>query len=166
MITQALDLANRFKQGLAARRRVEVDFFGNGGHDTGDTFMGYQIIQWEDLCTAQTGNDDPMALILAGRNFIFVNASLLALPKEVKEGILAHEVGHLKLDHKPSSTYTLEAYFGFGKGIKLECEADEYALANGYNPLGYLNHMREHGYNNRAILKRIKNIRKLTLKVA
>lgn len=161
MINQALELVSQFKRGLAARRRVETDFLGLSSHDTGETFMGYKIIHWEDLCTSTTGTQDPMALVAAGRPYIYTNAGLLALPKEVREGVFAHEVGHIKLEHRPSPTYMLEAFFGFGSGLELEYAADAFAIEHGYKPQLYLERVYSQGFKSRAIRKRLNRITEL-----
>lgn len=161
MIKQAIELASQFKRGLAARRRVECDLFGHSAHDTGETFMGYQIIHWEDLCTASTGSYDPMAVVQAGRPYIYVNAGLLGLPKDVRDGVLAHEVAHIKLEHAPSTTYLLEAFFGFGEGLELEYAADAFAIEHGYKPQLYLEYMYHKGFKSRAIKKRLNRITEL-----
>lgn len=163
MLKNALKLAEQFKIGFQAAQRVRQDFLGLGARDTREDFMGMRIVHWEDMCLINSGIPElPMAMVVPDQPYIYVNAALLALPRSMRDGLLAHEVGHLHLEHKPPLAYTLQAYFGFGKGLELEMEADEYALELGYNPLPYLEHIYHSGMvKSRALKKRIYNLQTL-----
>ena len=95
-------------------------------------FMGYGVYESDRIVFAITGvRGIPNALVIPAQRQIFVNKEFLESSEEIKNAMLLHEVAHIELGHKAGPFNMLQTTLGFGKGIRQELEADEWAFNKG-----------------------------------
>lgn len=128
------------------------------------TFHGYELYRDDIPVLAYTGaySYEPNAIFINEK--IIINSAFESLPSEYQEAILFHELGHLVLKHRPNRVlYPIQAKLGFGQGLRLEYEADEFSTMKGAKMLQALEYLCElgGGYDNRVIRLRIKRLREL-----
>ena len=125
-------------------------------------FHGYELFQDDEVVQAYTGayGYEPNAIFIG--NKIVVNTAFETVPTEYQEAIFFHELAHLEYKHKPNPLlYPLQARLGFGYGLQMEYEADEYSAMKGAKMLPALEYLADLDptRNNRAVRLRIKRLR-------
>lgn len=97
-----------------------------------DEILGQKI--YHGLHVELAGSKPNAAIIktILGNNIIVVNEHWLKLPIDQKEAIIAHEIGHLEYKHLELKPKLIKRVLGFNSQIKMELEADNYALRRGY----------------------------------
>lgn len=106
------------------------------------------------------GVKEANAVAIPERNIVVINEAALSLTSDLLNALIAHEIGHMKLEHKINSLYPVQAFIGFGSGLKCELEADAYAIAKGEKVVELLEYMYSK-HNTRCLAKRIQAARKL-----
>lgn len=119
----------------------------------------------DDVVLANTGArpQQPNAVSFAAAKQIVINSAASALDPEILEALLLHEVAHVKKAHRPNPVlYPIQAELGFGYGLQMEYEADEYAISKGAKVVELLEALIEHLGNTRALQLRLKRAKDLT----
>lgn len=138
-----------------------IHFMTNCTH----TIEGIKVYLDDDVVLANTGarSQQPNAVSFTAENQIVINSAASALDPEILEALLLHEVAHVKKAHRPNPVlYPIQAVLGFGHGLQIEYEADEYAIAKGAKVVELLETLIEHLGNNRALRLRLKRAKELT----
>ena len=125
-------------------------------------FHGYELFQDDVVVQAYTGaySHEPNAIFLGDK--IIVNTAFDTVPPEYQKAIFFHELAHLEFKHKPNPVlYPIQARLGFGYGLQMEYEADEYSAMKGAKMLQALEYLAEQqpGSPNRAVKLRLKRLR-------
>lgn len=150
------------KRGIAmAKAKQNVSMFHILSKRLG-SFHGYELFQDDEVVQAYTGayGHEPNAIFIG--NKIVVNTAFETVPPEFQEAIFFHELAHLEYKHKPNPLlYPLQARLGFGYGLQMEYEADEFSAMKGAKMLQALEYLSEHqpGSPNRAVKLRLKRLR-------
>ena len=128
------------------------------------SFHGHELFQDDEVVQAYTGayGHEPNAIFIGDK--IVVNTAFNSIPSEYQEAVFFHEVAHLEFKHKPNPfLYPLQARIGFGYGLQMEYEADEYSAMKGAKMLPALEYLADldPSRNNRAVRLRIKRLRNI-----
>lgn len=114
------------------------------------------------LASTGTRSNQPNAVALCDGKII-VNTAAHSLPPEIFEALVLHELCHVKSQHRPNpALYPMQATLGFGYGLQMEYEADEYAISKGAKVVELLEALIEHSGNTRALQLRLKRAKDLT----
>jgi hypothetical protein len=107
--------------------------------DIGETTINGKKVylkHFNGIFVLQGQKDMPSALVgkINGEFMILVNDAFMAASKEVRDAILAHELGHIKCGHldnlNPLNSF--KRMFGAESSIKMELEADKVAIEAGH----------------------------------
>lgn len=128
------------------------------------TFHNYQLYRDDLAVLAYSGaySYEPNAIFVDEK--IIINSAFESLPSEYQEAILLHELAHIVLKHRPNRIlYPIQASVGFGYGLQIEYEADEFSTMKGAKMLETLEYLQElqAEYDSRSVRLRIKRLRKL-----
>lgn len=126
------------------------------------SFHGYALYRDDIAVQACTGayGYEPNAIFAGDK--IIVNTAFEAIPAEYQEAIFFHELAHIEFKHQPNPIlYPIQARLGFGYGLQMEYEADEFSAMKGAKMLQALEYLSEHqpGSPNRAVKLRLKRLR-------
>lgn len=151
------------KRGVeAGKAKREISFLHVLGRNVG-AFHGLEI-HVDNLVvqafTAAYGDIEPNAILADGK--IIINEAFNTLDAKHQEAIYFHELAHLQKEHRPNPIlYPIQTRMGFGYGIQMEYEADEFSALKGADMLGALQFLYdEHpAYRNRATSLRIKRLK-------
>ena len=91
---------------------------------------------------------------------IYINTPMTKLPRIYANAVIAHEVGHIVLEHNPGVTYAADNAACRGQGFEIELEADKYAQDRGYDMIGALHYLARNGYYGKTVETRIKALAK------
>lgn len=122
---------------------------------------GYFVYVSDDMVYAGTlcKPTQPNAMVDMRESKIYVNTAFTELPEYVQNAILAHEIGHIVLNHASTHynkfTYPLQAKYGFGAGLQMELEADKYAADQGHDMKRVLEYQIREISGGRAMEKRL-----------
>lgn len=94
---------------------------------------------------------------------IVINSAAKELPSQVFDALIQHELAHIKKAHKPNPVlYPAQAILGFGYGLQMEYEADEYALAKGTRVVELLETLIEQNGSTRTLRLRLARAKALS----
>lgn len=102
--------------------------------ETPHSMLGIPVIVWDDLCMLKTHIPREYSLsacILVDYKCILVSRDFMSLKPAIRNAILAHEAGHVILEH------------GNNAGEIEEMEADRFAISNGFDMRAALEHLRQ-----------------------
>lgn len=125
-----------------------------------DDVDGVHLYKDDLFVFACMGVKEANAVAIPDKNIVVINEAALNLPSDLLNALISHEIGHLKLGHKINSLYPIQAFVGFGNGLKCELEADAYAISKGEKTVELLEYMYSK-HNTRCLAKRIQAARKL-----
>lgn len=105
-----------------------------------------------------------IALVINGTNEVYVDDNYRRLSNETQKAVLAHELGHYKLNHKAGNTYAIDRALAIFRNqvLPMELEADEYAasIVGTHSMIKALIELSSiKGISKREIKLRIKNLR-------
>ena len=158
----AIDLEKEIKSLRKARAVSGFESVHIGNSKDG----GYPIFIADEFVFVQTRTRNlPQALAVSlkcGTKEIYVTTQFTLLPVELRDAIITHEVGHLKLDAIYDNIDRILANLGLSnKSFVCECAADDYSVASGYNMLNALLYLRDKcGYFGKELDKRIARLSK------
>ena len=125
---------------------------------------GVNVYLDDEVVLASTGarSHQPNAVAMSDGKII-INTAAHSLPPEILEALVLHELCHVKAQHRPNPVlYPMQSVLGFGYGLQIEYEADEYAISKGAKVVELLETLIEHLGNNRALRLRLKRAKDLT----
>lgn len=128
------------------------------------TIEGVRVFLDDDVVLASTGArpQQPNAVAFEDGKIV-INSAAFALDPEILDALLLHEVAHIKKAHRPNPLlYPIQAVVGFGYGLQMEYEADEYAILKGAKVVELLEELIEKTDNTRALRLRLKRAKDLT----
>lgn len=155
---------NDAKRGIdMAKAKKEISIFHTLAKRIG-AFHGIELYQDDTVVQAVTGSygHEPNAIFADGK--IVINTAFGTIPTEYQEAIYFHELGHLQKNHQPNPIlYPMQARLGFGAGLQMEYEADEFSALKGAKMLEALEYLADLYTNqkNRAVTLRIKRLKEL-----
>lgn len=125
---------------------------------------GLRVFLDDTVVLANTGARSHQVNAVAFQNgTIVVNTAASQLPAHILEALVYHEAAHVKKAHKPNPIlYPAQATLGFGYGLQMEYEADEYALAKGARVVELLEVLIEANGSNRALRLRLARAKALS----
>ena len=153
------------KRGIAmAKAKQNVSMFHILSKRLG-SFHGHELFQDDEVVQAYTGaySHEPNAIFIGDK--IVVNTAFNSIPSEYQEAVFFHEVAHLEFKHKPNPfLYPIQARIGFGSGLQMEYEADEFSAMKGAKMLQALQYLsdQQSGTQSRAVKLRLKRLRSLS----
>jgi hypothetical protein len=107
--------------------------------DIGETTINGKKVylkHFNGIFVLQGQKDIPGALVgkINGLFMILVNDAFMAVSKEERDAILAHELGHIKCGHldNPNPLNMFKRMFGADSAIQMELEADKVAIEAGH----------------------------------
>lgn len=157
---QALDA----KRGIAmGKAKKEISMFHMFDKRLG-SFHGRELIQDDTVVQAITGaySYEPNAAFVGDR--IIINTAFASIPAEYQEAVFFHELAHIELKHQKNPLlYMIQSRLGFGYGLQMEYEADEYSAMKGAKMLEALEFLLDAvpASNNRANNLRLKRLRSI-----
>ena len=129
------------------------------------SFHGYELFQDDEVVQAYTGayGHEPSAIFIGDK--IVVNTAFESIPTDYQEAIFFHELAHIQKNHRPNPfLYPIQARIGFGSGLQMEYEADEFSAMKGAKMLQALQYLSDQqaGTQSRAVKLRLKRLRSLS----
>ena len=155
---------NDAKRGIdMAKAKKEISIFHVLAKRIG-AFHGIELYQDDTVVQAVTGcyGHEPNAIFIDGK--IVINTAFETIPTEYQEAIYFHELGHLQKNHQPNPIlYPIQARIGFGTGLQMEYEADEFSAMKGAKMLEALEYLKDLYTNQktRSVTLRIKRLKEL-----
>ena len=129
------------------------------------SFHGVELHKDDIVVQAITGSYkyEPNAIFIDGK--IVVNTAFESVPTDYQEAIFFHELAHIQKNHRPNPfLYPIQASIGFGSGLQMEYEADEFSAMKGAKMLQALQYLSDQqaGTQSRAVKLRLKRLRSLS----
>lgn len=122
---------------------------------------GIHVYHSDDYVGAICGDlTDAAAFAIPSKKEIYINTPMTKIPRGYANAIIAHEIGHILLEHDPGATYAADNAACKGHGFEIELEADKFAQDRGYDMIGALHHLYRHGYHGKTVEMRLKALTK------
>ncbi len=105
------------------------------------TIAGKEVYVDNKVVLAGTGVKHIPNAVYTSTGVIVINEAVLQMPTAQQNALILHEYGHRVLKHRAIPVvYQFQLLFAFGNPLKMEFDADEYAVKNGGDMLSLLKH--------------------------
>ena len=132
-------------------------------HTKFGNYNGKDIFIDDEMVLASTGSRSHIPNAITTPNgLIVMNTAASKLGKDLTEALILHELGHVEFKHTPTAFCPIQASVGFGSGLEMEYQADEYAFLKGAKILDLLEVLSESGLSSRAMRLRIQRLKDLS----
>lgn len=158
LINTAKKLGNAIRSEIELQKEIQEaqsKFIFLGGEDI--MIGNHSVRILDDYVLANTMTKSPNMVVTDNNELICNQAFVDEIPENFQLAIIAHELGHIQYDHKTrrGKFYHLQSRFGFGEGIQIEYEADEYALNKGHDMVELMDYyIQQHGATRALELRR------------
>lgn len=159
--TKLRDNIHTFKSVQSARKRVGMFHLMT---KCVTEVEGTRVYLDDDVVLAYlaTPSYQPNAMVTPSGDVV-INTAASQLEPHILEALIFHEIGHIKYKHTAIPIiYHIQAVVGFGNGLKMEYEADAFAISKGAKVVEMLQTLQKSVENTRAIRLRIARAKALT----